>query len=181
MDVTSLVLSAAQTLFAALQCSQLKEICSLWGYESVLERLQNTVHTIKSVLLDAEAKEVLSHQQNNYVEKLKGAVYDADDLLDEFTALAEQDGSGIELVQTQLRGQLQGKKYLLILDDVWSENHDEWIKLGNFFMGGGRGSRVVVTTRSKMTAQVVGSNHPFELQGLSEENSWNLFERLAFV
>ncbi|KAK9667021.1 hypothetical protein RND81_14G226800 [Saponaria officinalis] len=47
-------------------------------------------------------------------------------------------------------------------------------------MVGGIGSRVLVTTRSKRTAIVVDDDYKYELEGLSLENSWRLFEMMAF-
>lgn len=87
MDVGT-ILSVAQTLFSALQCSELREICSVLGYQSELYYLGHTVTTVKAVLHDAEAKYDLSHEAHLYIDRLKDAVYDPDDLLDEFVTLA---------------------------------------------------------------------------------------------
>uniref|UniRef100_A0A7C9D980 Disease resistance N-terminal domain-containing protein n=1 Tax=Opuntia streptacantha TaxID=393608 RepID=A0A7C9D980_OPUST len=86
------VKSIAQSLHGTLQCSELKELCSAWKYESELEKLERTVSTIKAVILDAEAKheQHFSHQKQLWVKELKDALYDADDLFDELSALAEQ-------------------------------------------------------------------------------------------
>ena len=90
---TGLVLTVAQTLFAALDSDVLKETCSMFGYESELEELKGTVSTIKAVLLDAEAKQQeLSHEAKDWIDKLKGAVYDADDLLDTVTQQVTANG-----------------------------------------------------------------------------------------
>ena len=85
-----------------------------------------------------------------------------------------------EWVQHQLRQQLSGNKYLLVLDDVWTEKHHQWHALVAFLKGGQRGSWVVVTTRSQETARVIGDGLMYKLQRLSEESSWHLFERMAF-
>lgn len=50
------MLSFAETILTALQCSELKEIFSILGYQSELESLERTVKTIKAVLLDAKSK-----------------------------------------------------------------------------------------------------------------------------
>ncbi|CAO2818893.1 unnamed protein product [Amaranthus hypochondriacus] len=83
-------------------------------------------------------------------------------------------------IQCQLRQELEGKKYLLVLDDVWTETREQWCKLEQFLMGGQRESWVLVTTRSKRTAGIVGDGSLHELKGLSQESSWRLFERVAF-
>uniref|UniRef100_A0A803LMJ4 Uncharacterized protein n=1 Tax=Chenopodium quinoa TaxID=63459 RepID=A0A803LMJ4_CHEQI len=341
MDIIGTVLSAAQTLLASLQCSELQEILSIFGYKSQLDDLRRTVSAVNAVLLDAEAKQELSHEAQHRLEELKEAVFEADDLLDEFVTLAEQKqlletggtfskkvrylfsdnqlgvayrmsrgvkkirkkldaiayntqfslkhdpepirrrrpetcsyvdagdiigrkddlekivgmmldsnvqrdvsfltvvgigGLGktalaqlvyndprvtsafslrlwtcfsdqdqkqldvkdilckilasatdkphkdftMDQVQKQLRDQLAGKKYLLVLDDVWSEKRDQWRDLERFLIGGQKGSWILVTTRSLVTARIIGDGLTYELQGLSEENSWCLFERMAF-
>ena len=49
-----------------------------------LERLKNTVESIKAVLLDAEDKQEQSHAVQNWVRRLKDVLLPADDLIDEF-------------------------------------------------------------------------------------------------
>ncbi|XP_021867023.1 disease resistance protein RGA2 [Spinacia oleracea] len=85
------------TLFAALQNKELRELCSIFGYVSRLEELWHSVTSIKAILLDAEFKHQelsqLTNQEgivDDWVDKLKDAVYDADDLFDEFTTIAQQ-------------------------------------------------------------------------------------------
>ncbi|XP_056694234.1 putative disease resistance protein RGA3 isoform X3 [Spinacia oleracea] len=88
--------------------------------------------------------------------------------------------STMNKVQSQLKEKLSGEKYLLVLDDVWTEKRHQWCDLANYFAGGESGSCILVTTRSHKTATIVGGSI-YELQGLSEENSWRLFERAAFA
>ncbi|XP_056698914.1 putative disease resistance protein RGA4 isoform X2 [Spinacia oleracea] len=96
------------------------------------------------------------------------------------TNKAGQDCLNMDQLQMKLRQELDGKKYLLVLDDVWNEDCEEWRKLKTLLTGGGRGrgSRILVTTRSNGVADIVGSHHTHELKGLSEIDSWNLFERM---
>uniref|UniRef100_A0A803LIQ9 NB-ARC domain-containing protein n=1 Tax=Chenopodium quinoa TaxID=63459 RepID=A0A803LIQ9_CHEQI len=84
-------------------------------------------------------------------------------------------------LQSELQVQLGGKKYFLVLHDCWSADRYKWLDLRKFLILGGRGSRVVVTTRSKMTANIIGSEHnTCELKGLFKEDSWRLFEMTSF-
>uniref|UniRef100_A0A803NEP1 Uncharacterized protein n=2 Tax=Chenopodium quinoa TaxID=63459 RepID=A0A803NEP1_CHEQI len=86
-----MVLGAAQTLFAALQCKELKEFYSKFKYDSQLEALRGTVETIQKVLLDADSRHLeLNNQGLEWVNKLKDAVYEADDLFDKFATVAQQ-------------------------------------------------------------------------------------------
>lgn len=90
---TAMVLTVAQTLFSALQTNELRELCSMFGHESQLADLEDTVKTIKGVLLDADSKhQELSNQGKDWVGKLKDAIYDADDLLDEINTVVQQQG-----------------------------------------------------------------------------------------
>ncbi|XP_057247918.1 putative disease resistance protein RGA1 [Beta vulgaris subsp. vulgaris] len=343
MDIGS-AMSVVQTLFTA--CSELKEICSYFGYESQLADLQRTVSTVKAVLLDAETKLELSNEAQLWIEELKDAIYNADDLFDKFVTLTEQkqrhvmeggkaskkvrrffsrhnpfsfaynmsqevkkireeidaiainhtkfgflsldsqpmkkrredtcsyvyedniigrendvdeivgvlldsnnvernvsflsvvgvgglgktalaqlvfndarvlgafplrlwtcvsdhdqkqldvegilrkilasitghqpDGSTKEWVQSQVREKLASNKCLLVLDDVWTENRNHWLNLVQFLLGAQMQSWVLVTTRSQETARIIGDVFSHKLQGLSNENSWRLFKKVAF-
>lgn len=83
-------------------------------------------------------------------------------------------------LQDQLRKEIDGKKYLLVLDDMWNENRETWLKLQDLLIGGARGSKVLVTTRSGLVAAAVGTATPCNLKGLPEDMSWSLFSKLAF-
>jgi Leucine-rich repeat (LRR) protein len=86
----------------------------------------------------------------------------------------------MDLLQRQLRAKIDGKRYLLVLDDVWNENRDTWLSLEKLLSGGLRGSKVLITTRSKRVAEITGTVSWYVLRGLSESNSWDLFKRMAF-
>ncbi|XP_074284847.1 disease resistance protein RGA2-like [Silene latifolia] len=337
-------ITLAGRLIEVVGSEAIREICSLWGYKSELEDLKDTITTVRKVLLDAESKNQLSHEAQHYIQKLQDAVYDADDLFDEFRTLAElkqhnkdaklsekvrnlfspkkntismaysmsrevkkirkkldgittnhdkfgfsvdsrfirerredtcayvysdevivgregdlnkvvnmlldsssqdrvsflsivgvgglgkttlaqlvfnddrvtaefplrlwtcvsdenveefqvkkvlakilesasddkHNGLTMDLVHRKLLGILGGKKYLIVLDDVWNEDREKWLGLRKFLMSCGGGTRVLVTTRSERTAMVVDEEHKYELKELSPENSWRLFEMTAF-
>ncbi|KAJ1426972.1 P-loop containing nucleoside triphosphate hydrolase [Sesbania bispinosa] len=87
--------------------------------------------------------------------------------------------SEIEQVQQDLRKR-NLKKFLLVLDDVWNEDRELWLKLKSLFMEGGKGSFIIVTTRSQTVAKVMGTHPPLFLKGLDSHRSWELFSRVAF-
>uniref|UniRef100_A0A2N9H190 Uncharacterized protein n=1 Tax=Fagus sylvatica TaxID=28930 RepID=A0A2N9H190_FAGSY len=62
-----------------------QEIGQLWGVKAKLERLKSTVSTIEAVLLDAEEQQAHNHTIKNWLGKLKDALNEADDLLDDFS------------------------------------------------------------------------------------------------
>jgi hypothetical protein len=86
----------------------------------------------------------------------------------------------MDLLQNQLRAEIEGKQYLLVLDDVWSENRGTWLNLETLLLGGLKGSKVLITTRSKRVAEITCTLPPFLLGGLFESNSWDLFKKMAF-
>ncbi|XP_057528197.1 disease resistance protein RGA2-like [Amaranthus tricolor] len=88
--------------------------------------------------------------------------------------------SSEQIVQSQVQNKLSSEKYLLVLDDVWTENCNQWNDLVRLLKGGQRGSWIVVTTRSEVTAKFIGCGSMYKLQGLAKKESWSLFEKIAF-
>ena len=61
-----------------------EQVGSLWNVKGHhLEQIRKTVSTIKAVLQDAAEEQNHNNQDTVWLEKLKEAVFDADDLLDE--------------------------------------------------------------------------------------------------
>ncbi|KAK8449726.1 hypothetical protein SEVIR_7G261875v4 [Setaria viridis] len=64
----------------------------------------------------------------------------------------KKSGSDQELIEQRLKG----KRFLLVLDDIWKCHEDEWEKLlAPFRKGGGKGNMVIVTTRMSDVAKMV--------------------------
>ena len=72
------------------------------------------------------------------------------------------------------------KNYFLVLDDVWNEEQEKWFCLKNLLIGGARGSRIVVTTRSTKVADITRTTSMHTLESLVEEKAWSLFVKMAF-
>ncbi|XP_057744626.1 putative disease resistance protein RGA4 [Arachis stenosperma] len=90
--------------------------------------------------------------------------------------------SSLEYMISLLNQTLHGKKFLLVLDDVWNENHSKWDELRNHLLeaGGDKDSKIIVTTRIIKVADIVGSNLVMKLEGLPENECWRLFVKCAF-
>ncbi|RWR75781.1 putative disease resistance protein RGA4 [Cinnamomum micranthum f. kanehirae] len=90
--------------------------------------------------------------------------------------------SDLGQLQCRLQKALGGKRCLLVLDDIWNENFDKWHESGlrNLLFCGGKGSRIVVTTRSLNTATIMSTIQPYSLKRLSENDCWSLFCLRAF-
>ncbi|KAH0661003.1 hypothetical protein KY289_029751 [Solanum tuberosum] len=82
-------------------------------------------------------------------------------------------------VADKLRKQLLGKRYLIVLDDVWDTT--TWDELTRPFPNGMKGSRIILTTREKEVA-LHGKRYtdPLELRLLRSEETWELLEKRAF-
>ncbi|XP_057520309.1 putative disease resistance protein RGA3 isoform X1 [Amaranthus tricolor] len=93
---------------------------------------------------------------------------------------AETPKLDIEQLQAMLREAISGKKYFLVMDDVWDDKREKWLKLRDLLKMGGEGSKILVTTRSKEVARIMDSLAIYELQGLTNEKSWELFVNMAF-
>ncbi|XP_056695933.1 putative disease resistance protein RGA3 isoform X3 [Spinacia oleracea] len=92
-----------------------------------------------------------------------------------------KNNHNLDNLQRKVRNQIEKKRYLLVLDDVWTENSGEWNELIDFLILGGRGSRILVTSHSKEVAGAIGNYPIHELQGLSKEDSWELFKNILFA
>ncbi|XP_030962832.1 putative disease resistance protein RGA3 [Quercus lobata] len=79
-----------------------------------------------------------------------------------------------------LEKEINGKRYMLVLDDVWNEDREKWSELKKILMGGAKGSRILVTTRSEIVAKISQSIQPHVLKGLEEQYAWSLFKKMAF-
>ncbi|XP_047339605.1 putative disease resistance protein RGA3 [Impatiens glandulifera] len=95
--------------------------------------------------------------------------------------LEEKAESCLEELQKKVRKRLSGKKYLIVLDDVWNEDVNAWDQLRSILDCGSNGAFVLTTTRKKNVAEIMETIPHFELSSLSQDDGWLLFEERAFV
>ena len=86
----------------------------------------------------------------------------------------------LNLLQVQLKERINMKNFLLVLDDVWNEDSCDWDTLQTPLIVGAKGSKIIVTTRSTNVAFAMRAVHTRCLGGLSSEDGWSLFKKLAF-
>ncbi|KAL0431175.1 UNVERIFIED_CONTAM: putative disease resistance protein RGA1 [Sesamum radiatum] len=87
----------------------------------------------------------------------------------------------LDPLQCHLQERLQGRRFLLVLDDVWNENHVAWDELKEVLRCGSKGSVLLVTTRIEKVALMMATIDVHHIGYLSEENSWSLFRQRAFT
>ncbi|XP_049379484.1 putative disease resistance RPP13-like protein 1 isoform X2 [Solanum stenotomum] len=97
-------------------------------------------------------------------------------LLQEIGSTDLKVDDNLNQLQVKLKEKLNGKKFLVVLDDVWNDNYPEWDDLRNLFLQGDIGSKIIVTTRKESVALMMGSGAIY-MGILSSEDSWALFKR----
>ncbi|XP_034680802.1 putative disease resistance protein RGA3 [Vitis riparia] len=85
-----------------------------------------------------------------------------------------------EVLQKKIQACIDGKKFLLVLDDVWNEDYQLWEQLKNCLKCGGGGSRILVTTRNESVARMMRSTYMHSLGSLPLEQCRALFSQIAF-
>nr|XP_048318643.1 putative disease resistance RPP13-like protein 1 isoform X3 [Ziziphus jujuba var. spinosa] len=88
------------------------------------------------------------------------------------------DNKDLDWLQNRLKEVLTGKKFLLVLDNVWNEN---WEHMSKPFKHVARGSRILITTRHEEVAKRMGATSTlYHLGQLNNDACWQLFAKHAF-
>ncbi|XP_034679347.1 putative disease resistance protein RGA4 isoform X2 [Vitis riparia] len=83
-------------------------------------------------------------------------------------------------LKNELHKQISQKKYLLVLDDVWNNENENWEKVRTLLEVGAKGSKIVVTTRNAEVSFMGNNTVHIKLEGLDKDESWNLFSNITF-
>ncbi|RVW92950.1 putative disease resistance RPP13-like protein 1 [Vitis vinifera] len=107
-----------------------------------------------------------------------------DDAVAILGAISQQsnDSNDFNKLQVELSQSLAGKRFLLVLDDVWNKNYEDWNNLRSAFRGGAKGSKVIVTTRNTHVALMMEPSVTYHhsLKPLSYDDCWSVFVQHAF-
>ncbi|TYJ12461.1 hypothetical protein E1A91_A11G352300v1 [Gossypium mustelinum] len=82
----------------------------------------------------------------------------------------------LNLLQVKLKEKLSGKRFLLVLDDIWNENYNDWTILRSPF---GAGTHIIVTTRLQIVSSIVDPLKAFHLDKLSDDDCLSIFTQHA--
>ncbi|WMV52129.1 hypothetical protein MTR67_045514 [Solanum verrucosum] len=91
---------------------------------------------------------------------------------------------GRDIIAKKLQDELAGRKYLLVLDDLWRVDPTLWDEFVDTLRGinTSRGNFILVTTRMELVASTVATVlGPHMLEKLSEDHCWSIFKQRAFV
>ncbi|XP_043816740.1 putative disease resistance RPP13-like protein 1 [Manihot esculenta] len=89
------------------------------------------------------------------------------------------DDKDLNVLQVKLKQKLSGNKFLVVLDDVWTQNYEEWTLFWGPFEAGAPQSRVIVTTRSQDVSLMMGTTQAYALKKLSHNECMSVFAQHA--
>ncbi|KAK4583746.1 hypothetical protein RGQ29_021747 [Quercus rubra] len=84
-----------------------------------------------------------------------------------------------DAILKSLKKELQKKRYLLVLDDVWNEDDRKWDTLRSCLLGinSSAGNNVIVTTRSDIVARIMKTIHQHHMEKLSDDECWSIIKK----
>ncbi|XVF82120.1 hypothetical protein PTKIN_Ptkin16aG0019300 [Pterospermum kingtungense] len=103
------------------------------------------------------------------------------EILVAFTGYSSFGEFGLDMLQRKLKETLDGKRFLLVLDDVWNEDTSKWEALRSSLESGYSGSKIFVTTRMAIVADVIGCSTRYLLRPLTMEDCWSILGNSAFA
>ncbi|KAJ0672874.1 putative P-loop containing nucleoside triphosphate hydrolase, leucine-rich repeat domain superfamily [Helianthus annuus] len=97
-----------------------------------------------------------------------------------FQSMANKEVSDFNRLQEALKDHVKGKKFLLVLDDIWSESYEDWETLVRPLYTCDPGSKIMITTRKDKLLKKLGYN-PLnkQLESLSDDDALSLVARNA--
>ncbi|XXG74411.1 hypothetical protein AAC387_Pa07g3138 [Persea americana] len=104
-------------------------------------------------------------------------------LREKIASKSSHSGGEVHELLDMLKRELEDKKYLLVLDDVWETAEGMWWDNLNSILPKRNGGCVIVTTRKLKVAGSMGvdRNHIHQVKTLSHDDSWSLFTKIAFA
>ncbi|KAH7521591.1 hypothetical protein FEM48_Zijuj07G0049500 [Ziziphus jujuba var. spinosa] len=83
-----------------------------------------------------------------------------------------------EELKVPLRDNLKGKRYFIVMDDVWEPRF--WDEIKACFPNDLNGSRILITSQEKEVASHASSTPPYFLPFLDKDTSWELLCKKVF-
>ncbi|XP_026377547.1 putative disease resistance protein RGA3 [Papaver somniferum] len=175
-----LLVSGANELVRNLGSVVGQQIGIAWGVKDELEILKRALETIAAVTTDAE-------KQQGESDLSLGLCVDDFNIKNILVKIIESvtskkcDISNDVVLFSKVREGLSNKRYLLVLDDLWSEDAEDWDKLKGLLNVGDHGSKVLITTRSNVVASIIRDiTPPYILKELTDYVCWSIIKNKAF-
>uniref|UniRef100_A0ACD5V6Y9 Uncharacterized protein n=1 Tax=Avena sativa TaxID=4498 RepID=A0ACD5V6Y9_AVESA len=104
--------------------------------------------------------------------------FDVADIANKISMSTEKDS---ESALEKLQQEISGRRFLIVLDDVWNRDADKWAKLKYCLQQcGGSGSAILMTTRDERVAQIMGTTQAHQLVKMEKHDLLAIFEKRAF-
>ncbi|KAM3700017.1 hypothetical protein ACJW31_05G069500 [Castanea mollissima] len=100
-------------------------------------------------------------------------------IIQELGGCSPDNNTELETLLKSICNLITGKKFFLVLDDVWTEDYTVWEPFKLALQYGAQGSRILVTTRKERVAEIM-SAYRINLEALSDEDCWLIFRKIAF-
>ncbi|XP_059443730.1 putative late blight resistance protein homolog R1B-16 [Corylus avellana] len=110
------------------------------------------------------------------IEILKSQMPISDELTSKLKGTSDEEAK--EFLIEQLLKCLQGKRYLVVMDDIWKPQ--VWNEVKDAFPDNSNGSRILITSRITEVALHASLTPPYFLQFLNKDESWELFCKKVF-
>jgi DNA-binding NtrC family response regulator len=96
-----------------------------------------------------------------------------------FDAISNErsDGLSLRYMANKISDELTNKRFLLVMNDVWTQDRIKWAEFMVQLKNGSPGSRILLTTRSTNVAEAVESTALIDLPLLSKDYSWQVFRQ----
>ncbi|PUZ44032.1 hypothetical protein GQ55_8G055900 [Panicum hallii var. hallii] len=146
------------------------KLVTVWGMGGV-GKTTLVDHVYNIVKKDFDAAAWVTVSKNYQVEDLLRKI------AREFGISVDANNMELRSLVADIRKYLEGKRYILVLDDVWEK--DVWINIMDVFPINCI-SRFVLTSRKHEVASLATSNCAIQLEPLGENDSWKLFCNVAF-
>nr|XP_027061625.1 putative disease resistance protein RGA3 [Coffea arabica] len=87
-----------------------------------------------------------------------------------------------ESIVQEVRREIEGKRYFLVLDDVWNERSELWEDFIHSLVGISttNGNWILVTTRNIEVATRVATHPPYSLSKLGDDDCWSIVKEKVF-
>ncbi|XP_027368283.1 disease resistance protein RPP13-like [Abrus precatorius] len=108
------------------------------------------------------------------------STFEYDDLFKKKKDEVEAIVTSEEKLKTKMRECLKGKKYLIVLDDIWQTQ--VWNNIKDVFLNNDDGSvnSILITSHEIEVANYIETTSPYHLPFFSYEESWQLFSKKVF-